>query len=463
MFISGSAVATTKPARNAKVNLGQRTTQPTEASAGRNNLKRNATDGSNGHLLIEEDEEEAEEEQSDENQAQESSTVNKPFHLLTTSTLPDNPRKAAIVLAARQKNHRPLPDLMLEARDVLIPRGWNQPEASAVTVETTKAKGPTSCTKRTVLRLQPEGVETGLERRPNVMELAIKWDVDSPPPSAGSTRKKAAKPAMGGRPVEKTLEWLYDPPVVHRPIVRPVAMLKKSSTPAPPTPAPHLPDSGAGSALSSGGSSRHSMASNAGRPCPLTDHHNNQSDPESGYNSPRSADEEQQQHGHGTNTTTGLTDLDETVKALPYRSGTSSAATIPPKNHFLVSTTGFGRKNSNNSDTVMLPEYPLQRRSPEHHQNVVQQPNNKSLSQVQTENHKQTGIQQSMQQHQQQQHHQQSNKPNNTVNEYPPQQYRESHHHHRHHHHHQCDRSDSGIGDLHDQGEVSLFSFLMSL
>ncbi len=61
---------------------------------------------------------------------------------LIKPALPDDPRRAAALLAARQKNHRPLPDVNVESRDVLIPRNWNggiQP--SAVTVDTSKAKG----------------------------------------------------------------------------------------------------------------------------------------------------------------------------------------------------------------------------------------------------------------------------------------------------------------------------------
>lgn len=362
---------------------------------------------------------------------------------MTSSSLPDNPRKAAMILAARQKNHRPLPDLMLESRDVLIPRGWNQPGASAVTVETTKAKGPTSCTKRTVVLLQPEGVEptarAALERRPNVMELAIKWDVSSPPPSAGTSRKKIAKPAMGARQAEKTLEWLYDPPVDYRaiPVKRPE--IKKSSPPAPPPPAP---DSGAGS-------SRHgSTSSEGGRPCPLDNQrHHHSEDPESGYNSPRSADGE-----HQLNKTAGLTDLDEPVKATPFRSTASSAASIPPKNHFLVSTSGYGRKNSNTSnETLVLPEYPLQRRSPSLYEArdkplPVETTNNKTLLQQQHQN---------QHQHQTHQQHKQQSNQYAVVSEYPPQDYRggQSDGRHHHHHHHQCDRSDSGIGDLHDRAE----------
>lgn len=425
LFISGSAVTTAKPARVAKINLGQRTTQPTEAStSGRG--KNQAQDVTNGDLnnLAEEDEEEEEEAR------QESGGSLKSFHLLTSSTLPDNPRKAAIVLAARQKNHRPLPDLMLESRDVLIPRGWNQPGATAMTVETTKAKGPTSCTKRTIMRLLPEGSESELhQRRPNVMELAIKWDVNSPPPSAGSSRKKAVKPAMGARPVEKTLEWLYDQPVIHRTTVKRPEVLRRNkpieNTVATTPLSQQPPDSG--------NSSRNgSTTSSNGRPCPLGDRP--ESDPESGYNSPRSADGEgpscppmmSSNVGGGNKVAAGLTGLDEPVKAA-YRSAASSAATIPPKNHFLVSTSDFaGRRNSNN-ESVILPEYPLQRRSPVQ-QSIVQP--------TKPQQHQQPIMDKRHHHH----HHQSS--------DYSPPD-----HHNHHHHHHQCDRSDSGIGDLHDRAE----------
>ena len=444
LFISGSAVTTAKPARAAKVNLGQRTTQPTEAS---NTNGRGRPQDSNGHLP--EGEEEEDEEEADQEQSPEESNSLKSFHLLTSSTLPDNPRKAAIVLAARQKNHRPLPDLMLESRDILIPRGWNHPGATAVTVETTKAKGPTSCTKRTIMRLlPPEGTESEgqqqQQRRPNVMELAIKWDVSSPPSSAGTSRKKAVKPAMGGRPVEKTLEWLYDPPVIYRPAVkRPdIHLLRRNKTVTNGEASTTAATSAPVKAPDSGHSSRHSSTASIvgnGRSCPM-EGRNGESDPESGYNSPRSADGEPvADSGSGRKAAAGLTDLDDPVKAA-YRSAASSAATIPPKNHFLVSTSdyGVGRRNSNN-ESVILPEYPLQRRSPVHQSIKPALPSVMDTTTT-TSNNKQR--------------HQSHPAQKYPANEYPVE--------HHHHHHHHCDRSDSGIGDLHDRDhdrEVISFHF----
>lgn len=274
------------------------------------------------------------------------------FHL-SPSALPDNPRKAAIVLAARQKNHRPLPDLMLESADALIPRNWNQPEAAAVTIETTKAKGPTSCTKRTVLRLRNE-CEPAVERKPNVMELAIKWDVRSPPTSAG-TRKKMEALSATRRPVEKTLEWLYEQVPKGRSGEK--ELRKQSSGKETRNQVvkqePQYNDSQYNSRAGSIASRHGSTGSySLGAPCAQekSGEQRRESDPESGYNSPRSADGEQ-------NNKTSLADLDEPVKAV-YRSTASSAT--PPKNHFLVSTTGY----KSQGEAGMLPEYPLQRRSP---------------------------------------------------------------------------------------------------
>lgn len=412
-----------------KVNVGQRTTQPTEATSAR---KIQLPVGSEQELPEgdEEDESGRNNGTGDQNQVH----LVKPLNLLS-SNLPDNPRKAAIVLAARQKNHRPLPDLMLESRDVLIPRNWNQPEASAVTVETTKAKGPTSCTKRTVVRLLPEG-ESVIERRPNVMELAIKWDVSSPPSSAGTRMMKAKLAAASAKPVEKTLEWLYDAPVVHRSTSRPDLKrhpITNSSTNQ--AQRPILPDSGNGSSRS-----KDSLTSVRNHQCPvenseMADSNRNNpagfaSDPESGYNSPRWA--------NGEPNKVALADLDEPVKNT-YRSAVSSAN--PPKNHFVVSTSAFGSNMNNRNEPVMLPEYPLQRRSPIH-QIVTSKPLPVEIQKVQ-----------------------QSKCP---LNEYPPQHMesttsahyrpRESHQHqhqqhqHQHQHQHQSDR-DSGIGDLHDRNE----------
>lgn len=423
LFISGSAVSATKPAKAAKGNLGQRTSQPTEATSIDHHRKIQPPIG-NDQELREADEE-------DENGGNDVAgggdlQLGKPLNLLS-SILPDNPRKAAIVLAARQKNHRPLPDLMLESRDVLIPRNWNQPEASAVTVETTKAKGPTSCTKRMVVRLIPEG-ESVIERRPNVMELAIKWDVSSPPSSAGTRSKKAN--LVNTKPVEKTLDWLYDAPVIHRQPSRPELRRQPNISSTQQAQRPPPPDSGNGSARS-----KDSLTSVRSRPCPMDNggtavvrnRAESGSDPESGYNSPRWTNNKE------TNNKVALADLDEPVKNT-YRSAVSSAN--PPKNHFLVSTSAFGSNMNDRNEPVMLPEYPLQRRSPVH-QSVTCKPlpieSNKKVQPAQKY----------------------------PLNEYPPQQMESTTSAHyrarepqqsQQHNHHQCDR-DSGIGDVHDRTE----------
>jgi hypothetical protein len=345
--------------------------------------------------------------------------------------LPDNPRKAAIVLAARQKNHRPLPDLMLESRDVLIPRNWKGPEASAMTVETTKAKGPTSCTKRTVVRLLPEG-ESVLDHHPNVMELAIKWDVNSPPSSARTRKKMADLAAANAKPVEKTLEWLYEPPINYR-AGRPDMRRQPANNPVVAQQAQRPPPSS--DSVNGSARSKDSLASVRSRQCPLqnaetaVDSRNRTefaSDPESGYNSPRWARE--------TNKV-ALAGLEEPTKTT-YRSAVSSAN--PPKNHFLVSTSAFGNTN-NRDDPVMLPEYPLQRRSP-----VLQSITSKPLP-IEPKQRVQPAT--------------------FPLNEYPPQHmesttsahYRTREPQHVHHHqpsqHHQCDH-DSGIGNVHDQAEI---------
>ena len=430
LFISGLAVSTTKPAKAAKGNLGQRTAQSTEATSSIDHHRKIQPPIGNDQELREGDEEE-EENGDGANGSDHLQLTTKPLNLLSSS-LPDNPRKAAIVLAARQKNHRPLPDLMLESRDVLIPRNWNQPEASAVTVETTKAKGPTSCTKRMVVRLLPEG-ESVIERRPNVMELAIKWDVSSPPSSAGTRKKKALLTAT--KPVEKTLDWLYDQPPVrqaNRPELRrqPTSSTNQAQrAPPPPT------DSGNGSARS-----KDSLTSVRGRQCPMDNGETTavgrsraESDPESGYNSPRQCWTGNNHNMRESNNAklAALADLDEPVKNT-FRSAASSAS--PPKNHFLVSTSAFGSNMNDRNEPVMLPEYPLQRRSPVHQQQATSM---KTLA---------------MEPKQVQQ------PAKFPLNEYPPQQmgsttsahYRPTRESHQHHH--QCDR-DSGIGDVHDRTE----------
>ena len=340
LFIAGSAVNTIKPAKTAKVNLGQRTTQPTEATSGRK-LPNQYND--------EQQEADGEEVAGNADDEQDEQDAGQVFHL-SPSALPDNPRKAAIVLAARQKNHRPLPDLMLESADALIPRNWNRPEAVAVTVETTKAKGPTSCTKRTVLRLRNEG-EPAVERAPNVMELAIKWDVRSPPASAG-TRKKMEALSAARRPVEKTLDWLYEQVPKGRPVEK-EQRKQSSGNETRNQVVKQEPQYNDSQYNSRAGSIRRGSTGSYGRGAPCAQEkpgeQARESDPESGYNSPRSAD--------GEHNKTSLADLDEPVKAV-YRSTASSAT--PPKNHFLVSTTGYKTQGA----TDMLPEYPLQRRSP---------------------------------------------------------------------------------------------------
>ncbi|XP_059350120.1 uncharacterized protein LOC130686696 [Daphnia carinata] len=415
LFISGLAVSTAKPAK-----LANKGNQPSGGSNETASSRKIQSSVENEQELREEDEESGENDLrsgKDESHLQ----LLKPLSKLSSSMLPENPRKAAMVLAARQKNHRPLPDLMLESRDVLIPRNWNQPEASAVTVETTKAKGPTSCTKRMVVRLLPEG-ESVIERRPNVMELAIKWDVTSPPSSARTRNINLA--AANTKPVEKTLEWLYDAPVIQRSISRPelrnqpinssISQAQKS----PPS------DSAHGSARSND-----SMASGRSHQCPLKNAETavNRSrselgsEPESTNNSPRWPKD--------TNKA-ALADLDEPVKNT-YRSAVSSAS--PPKNHFLVSTSAFEAKANERSEPIMLPEYPLQRRSP-----VLQSFASKSLP---------TEPKQSMHQ------------PPFPLNEYPPQHTESATSNHYRARdsqpspHHQCDH-DSGIGDVQDRPDI---------
>lgn len=419
---------TTKPTRGAKLNAGQRnTTQTAEATSSR---KVQLPVGNEQDLReYEEDGPESERPDGPDETARETDDHNRSHqtksHNLISSSLPDNPRKAAIVLAARQKNHRPLPDLILESRDILIPRHWNQPEATAITVETTKAKGPTSCTKRTVVRLIPEG-ESVIERRPNVMELAIKWDVTSPPSSAGGTRRTKLA-ALNTKPVEKTLEWLYDQPIIHRSTSRPEIKRRpvaNSSTNQAQRPPPPSNDSVMPNDRSKDGSARNHS-------CPLD---SNQiaaqrnandsagSEPESGYNSPRWTN-----HNGETNHKVALTELDDPVKTT-YRSAVSSAN--PPKNHFLVSTSAFGSNTNNRNEPVMLPEYPLQRRSPVHH--------SLSSKSLPVESRKV---------HPHPQHF--------PLNEYPPQHMESTtsaHYRPREPQAHQSDR-DSGVGDLHDPNE----------
>ena len=148
---------------------------------------------------------EAKNDSGDEEDAEEAGEESDFFQAVKMS-LPDNPRQAALILAQRQKKHRPLPDLMYESYDALIPKYRNHPPASATTIQSTKAKGPTSCTKRMVVRLVQE-VEAN-PRPPNVMDLAIKWDATTPPSSAGRNEKPIR--TIARKPVEKTLEWLYD-------------------------------------------------------------------------------------------------------------------------------------------------------------------------------------------------------------------------------------------------------------
>ena len=189
-------------------------------------------------------------------------------------SLPDNPRQAALILAQRQKKHRPLADLMHQSCDALIPKFRNHPSASATTVESTKAKGPTSCTKRQVIRLIPEAEAS--PRRPNVMDLAIKWDATTPPSSAGRNKKPVR--TIARKPVEKTLEWLYDqnPPTsvtVPQPEYRHETAAKEPSRKI---------NSASSDSVVSVSSSGSSLTSE-----PKERQTSEESDPESGYNSSR--------------------------------------------------------------------------------------------------------------------------------------------------------------------------------
>ena len=57
-----------------------------------------------------------------------------------------------------------------------------------------------------MVRLNANGKH--IERPPNVMELAIKWEAKTPPSSAGKVARK--KPTAAPPPAEKTLHWLYE-------------------------------------------------------------------------------------------------------------------------------------------------------------------------------------------------------------------------------------------------------------
>ncbi|XP_032793894.2 uncharacterized protein LOC116930621 [Daphnia magna] len=415
LFISGSAVSTAKPAKFA--NKGN---QPSGGSNETASSRKIQSSVENEQELREEDEESGD---NDLRSGRDESHLQllKPLSKLSSSMLPENPRKAAMVLAARQKNHRPLPDLILESRDVLIPRNWKGPEASAMTVETTKAKGPTSCTKRTVVRLLPEG-ESVIDHHPNVMELAIKWDVTSPPSSARTRNINLA--AANAKPVEKTLEWLYDAPVIHRSFSRPELRNQPVNSSTSQAQKSSPADSAHGSARSND-----SMASVRSRQCPLknteTTVNRNRSElgsePESTNNSPRWAKD--------TNKV-ALTGLEEPSKTT-YRSAVSSAN--PPKNHFLVSTSAFEAKANERSEPIMLPEYPLQRRSP-----TLQSLASKSFPTEPKQNIHQSPF---------------------PLNEYPPQHTESTtsaHYRAREFQQspqHQCDH-DSGIGDVQDRADI---------
>jgi hypothetical protein len=238
--------------------------------------------------------------------------------------------------------------------------------------------------------------------------------------------------AANAKPVEKTLEWLYEPPINYR-AGRPDMRRQPANNPVVAQQAQRPPPSS--DSVNGSARSKDSLASVRSRQCPLenaetaVDSRNRTefaSDPESGYNSPRWARE--------TNKV-ALAGLEEPIKTT-YRSAVSSAN--PPKNHFLVSTSAFGNTN-NRDDPVMLPEYPLQRRSP-----VLQSITSKPLP-IEPKQRVQPAT--------------------FPLNEYPPQHmesttsahYRTREPQHVHHHqpsqHHQCDH-DSGIGDVHDRAEI---------
>lgn len=240
LFISGSALASTRKSR---------------VEPGVINEVKNPQSGCSD----EEDEEETAEEVD--------------FFQSVKMSLPDNPRQAALILAQRQKKHRPLPDLMHESCDTLIPKFRSHPSASATTVESTKAKGPTSCTKRQVIRLLPEAEVN--PRRPNVMDLAIKWDATTPPSSAGRNKKPVR--TITRKPVEKTLDWLYDnkpPASALQPEYQPETTTKEAIR--------MINSAVSSDSVVSVGSSGSSLTSESKEPQISAE-----SDPESGYNSPR--------------------------------------------------------------------------------------------------------------------------------------------------------------------------------
>ena len=362
LFISGSAVASAKPLRSFKGG------NPRKAETGPSSLKIQnyfpPNKEGNKHATNNEDHLDDQDEQGGDGTLQPDGSLRPEGFFLIKPALPDDPRKAAVMLAARQKNHRPLPDVNVESRDALIPRNWNggmQP--SAVTVDTTKAKGPTACTKRHVVRLTPESQP--IERRPNVMELAIKWEAKTPPSSAG----KAVRAKPPPPPVEKTLHWLYENPAIEDgKNKRPADKTNRKEAESP------MENGGnsqkqwmvkkedsaksrdSGVSLMSRRSSKYGggqkdMVGNeeeVGRGGVCADV-GADSDQESGYNSPRSSRDHPETSGQH------LYDLDPVVKV-------TRKSLSPPKNHFVVSSAFGAKMNRGDPNANFLPEYPLQRR-----------------------------------------------------------------------------------------------------
>ena len=299
------------------------------------------------------------------NLADSEEALTDPGVFLVRSSLPENPRQAAILLAARQKNHRPLADVFIESRDMLIPKNWSQETSpSAVTVATTKAKGPTACTKRQVMRLIPHDLTS--ERPANVMELAIKWEAKTPPSSPRSNADRVRSRPV--KPAEKTLQWLYNIPGQ---MVSPGGGARTDEPVQVGVTEPSRKTFD--SAVSSRGSSSRSIVAATGKldACAreMGDHGGGgrikrtdawaESDRESGYNSP-------------CGSVGGKVHDLEPIKVVAAAAASAARRPpSPPKNHFMLSSTFAAKMNE--SECSILPEYPLQRRSPRENEQHQQQ------------------------------------------------------------------------------------------
>ena len=267
---------------------------------------------------------------------------------------------------------------------------------TAVTVDSCKAKGPTACTKRHVIRLVD--ADTALQdllmssssslaqKQPNVMELAIKWEAKTPPSSASALRhNKGLHPP----PVEKTLAWLFENEARADPrrtttstSERPVVVKSGGDTlmaddrqwgAVKAADSTKSCDSGVSSASGRSRSSCQMKKSDRKVKCEPGqeeeddgDQHeeDDDDDDESGYNSSRGNNGAAVAAMHGRCRSTHLYDLDQfkvTRKTLS-----------PPKNHFIVSPAFVSQKtkakaeaNANRKTDAReeyFPEYPLQRK-----------------------------------------------------------------------------------------------------